>query len=102
MTFASVLTAIIETLYFYFRKYHNITFLLLCIFTNILSNLLLNIFLGMYSLKYVFLAETAVIVGEYLIYALMNKFSKKLLFDTIYANILSIVSGLLLKYFQIL
>lgn len=102
MTFASILTAIIETIYFYFQKYHSKSFLLLCIFTNILSNLLLNIFLGMYSLKYVFLAETVVIISEYLIYALMNNPSKKLLLDTFYANILSIVSGLILKYFQIL
>ena len=92
-----LLTVVLEEAVFFVAGYRKKDFLLLCVCTNVLTNLSLNLFLsksGLYSLTWVW--EALVWLGEYLIYGLYEGFDTRLLFVTCGANLFSFLSGLLI------
>ena len=95
---ACTLTVIIETAIFislgYSKKQH---FVVLCVATNVATNLIINLLLRVYSeMLVVVISEFAVVIAEYLIYATAIGHSKGLMIHTTTANVVSYATGVLL------
>lgn len=91
MILCCVRTVIIESLVFLaagYGKKH--LFMPLCIAVNVMTNLTLNGFLRSYNLL---LIEMGIVIVEYLIYAIAEGQSAKLLGLTLLANVLSCTIG---------
>lgn len=101
----AVVTAIIETLYFFILKNKTKKFLILVFIVNIFSNITLNIFLSYkYSQLNILKGEISVIILEYVIFCIFLKPTLKkgtiLFIETTIANLISFSTGLLLFNIQ--
>lgn len=98
----ALLTACIETCFFFFFFKYDKKFLSLVFVVNIVSNLVLNIWLSFANINYGNIAkgEISVLIFEYLLFLLFINEKKKIAFKlfilTLFANILSYATGLLL------
>lgn len=91
-------TAFIEVIFWFLLKYRNFRFLMLIFFLNIITNLAVN-FLFLYAEQNplnILLAETAVIITEYLCisFYLRNVSKRKIFILSFFSNLLTYLSGL--------
>ena len=95
---ACPLTMAIETGYFYLAGYRDGLFPALCLAANAATNLCLHLlcYLFGYSRWLIALLEVCVVLAEYAVFRLALGPSKRLLFHTLAANLLSMTVGSLL------
>ena len=95
---ACALTVLIETTIFISLGYgKDRLFILLCIAVNVATNLTINLVLNaFYGVPLILTGELAVVLMEYVIYAMAVGNSVKLLLHTALANIVSFGIGILL------
>ena len=100
--FAAILTAVIETLFFTVFYRQNKKFLTVVFFANIVSNVLLNLFLFRVShfLRAFVVGEISVVLFEFAVFYLYlkpkNKEVLKIFLLTLAANVISFTAGYLL------
>ena len=103
---SAILTAVIETVFFAFTKNNHKNFLFFVFFVNIVSNILLNIWLSYAKIlsNTITYGEITVILSEFALFCifLKPKFRNALILfvQTIFANVLSYSFGLLLFKFM--
>ena len=99
----AVLTLALETLFFILLGRRNREFILTVILINVITNILLNLLLyfsGDYADIAVYPLEAAAIAAEYFVYAALEGHSFRLFLQTLAANSLSYITGLVLIMLQ--
>lgn len=89
LVLACTLTVLIETPFLALSGYRSKDEITVTVCANVATNLLLNLGLSMYPGAPVLLAEAAVVLSEYAVYALAFGRSKRLFSLTLAANLLS-------------
>ena len=100
-------TAIVETLFFYFAKFRQKKFLWFVFWTNIATNLILNSVLSLLPKKneYFICGEIIVFLVEFCLFSFAfgnrNKYNiKRLFITTLTANLLTIILGLICEIYM--
>ena len=99
---ACLITVAAETVFFAAFRYRRGSFLTVCVFLNVATNLGLNMLLGYLSLwgkslsLLVYPLEIAVVLIEFAVFSLLEGPSKKLFLLTLGANCLSYGLGILI------
>ena len=97
IVFACLLTVAIEGAFFYLAGFRTWFAGTVVVCTNVITNIILNLFLGVtgwYGVFSLLILETLVVLTEYGIYEKAFGRSKTLLLETIAANLLSFAVGL--------
>ena len=97
---ACLLTVLIETPFFALCGYRSKSAIAIIVCTNVITNLVMNVLLTLlcpqWTIGVLVLAETLVVVAEYLIYSVPFGRGQKLFLLTLMANALSCGLGLIL------
>ncbi len=94
----AVLTALIETVFFFAAGLRDRVFLLLCAAVNLMTNLTLNLILNLtgWGTTGVLFLEAAVVGSEYLCYSAAEGRGRRLFLLTFAANLVSFFTGVLI------
>lgn len=94
----AVLTAVIETVFFWAMSRRDRGFLFLCAAVNLMTNLALNLILSVTGreISLVLILEAAVVASEYLCYSAAEGRSRELFLLTAAANLISYLTGVMI------